>query len=633
VRAFLLLFLLALAAPLGAQGLVRRRPVAIEGTGRLWQPLTLTFSSALSSDELAHPSGLNPFLDLRLTVTFTHPASGTTHVVPGYFAADGDAADTSATGGNCWRAHFAPGQAGRWRWSAEFRRGPALAVDRSAPGTRADPEIDGAFGFLEVAPADPSAPGLYAKGRLEAVGEHHWRFAETGEPFLMGAMGGPENLLAYYEFDGTSSNSSICLDAPEFLHRFEAHAGDWSGDALDQAHVFGPGGKGKNLLGAINYLAAQGANGLYFITNTHLGDGKDVWPWVTPDDKRHFDVSKLEQWGRVFTHLAARGLQLQFTFEEQENDQLPVLGGGVGNGLTLERKLYYREMVARFAHHPAVFWIIGDESDYFDEVAAMESLASEIRALDPYRHPIAFHSKHPCIGGGCTDPQPTLLAQYGPYLDFADFEATAYQTVPGAYNTNTIALRAAQAGGPKWAHYGIEQSLNAIPPNLDVNRTRALWGNLMGGGAGVSWFTGNGIPSQYPPGTALCDFYDLGVEDFRALEPYLADTRHALELFHAELPFTEMVPDNALATPSGTTDYVLWRPEDAGLGIRAIYAVYRGTGSAAEVVLGAGTHTVDWFDPRSGAGPFPDASLAGPGPATLTPPNAGLDWLAIVRQQ
>jgi len=32
--------------------------------------------------------------------------------------------------------------------------------------------------------------------------------------------------------------------------------------------------------------------------------------------------------------------------------------------LGVERKLYYRELVARFGHHLAVFWNIGEENDY-----------------------------------------------------------------------------------------------------------------------------------------------------------------------------------------------------------------------------------------------------------------------------
>ena len=637
-RTLALLVALAGAAPAQSSAvphLAQRALVALEGARRVWQPLSLTFATAVHTDELYHTAGHDPFLDYRMRVTFVHVSSGTTYAVNGFYAADGASADTSATGGNRWRACFAPDRAGTWTWTAEFRRGAGIALSSSA-GASADSRVDGASGSFEVAPADPLAPGFYGRGRLEYVGDFYFRTAQDGEPFLKNGEGGPENLLAYYEFDGTSGDpQSLCLPGPAHLHHFQPHAVDFAGDAVDLAHTWGPAQKGQNLLGAIDWLAAHGVNSTYFITDTYQGDGRDVWPWVTPADKVHFDVSKLAQWERVFAHMSARGLQLQVVFEEHENDKIPVAGGGLGIGLTPERRLYYREMVARFAHHPAVMWVIGDESDYFDEVATMESMAAEIRALDPYHHPIAFHSKHPCFGSGCIEPYPSVYEQYSPYFGFAGFEASAFQTAPGGYNSSTASMRLAQASSRRWAHCGDEQSLNATLPNLDQNRTKALWGNLMGGGAGVAWYPGNAAASQYPPGVDLCDYFDLGEEDFGLLASYFEQTRIALELFRTQLPFTEMVPNNARASVVGASDYVFERAEDAGLGTKAVYAVYRGTGSATALTLGAGSHTLEWFDPRTGAGPFPGADLVGPGDVSLglPPQDPGADWLAIVRQQ
>ena len=56
------------------------------------------------TSETANP---NPFLDYRLDVTFTSP-TGTEYLVPGYYAADGNAGETGATSGNVWFAHFSP---------------------------------------------------------------------------------------------------------------------------------------------------------------------------------------------------------------------------------------------------------------------------------------------------------------------------------------------------------------------------------------------------------------------------------------------------------------------------------------------------------------------------------------------
>ena len=536
--------------------------VELQGGRACWQTLTLTFTARESTHELLHAPGANPFLDRRLTVTFRHALSGTERVVGGFFAADGDAADTSASGGARWRARFCPELAGAWSWSAEFRRGAGIAIDREQLGASADPRIDGAFGTFHVAPADPSAPGFERTGRLEYTGERYFRFAETGEPFLKNGAGGPENLFGYYEFDGTNGDQqSLCLNAPEnpeHLHRYAPHALDFLGDEVDLRHTWA-GGKGTNILGMINYLASVGVNGFYSLANTYKGDGDDAWPWVAALDNAHFDVSKLEQWERLFAHLTQRGLLIQFVFEEQENDQLTLAQGGLGLGLTNERKLFYRELVARFAHHPALIWIVGDESNYYDEPATMQQLANEIHALDPYDHPLTFHGKHPCSGGGCPQQIPTVYAQYLPYFGFTGIAATAFQTAPGGYSSSTAQLVSGTSAHP-WAIFGDEQSLNAVPSNRADNRKKALWGNLMAGGAGIAWYPGNNVASQYPPGVVMCDYYDLAIEDMRLLELYFLEGSYALSIFHAQLPFTEMQANNGLASPSGGQDYVFHRP-------------------------------------------------------------------------
>src|SRR5262245_36422024 len=83
--------------------------VAISGELRQWHKVTLTLTGP-ESDETASP---NPFLDYRLSITFTHASGAPVYTVPGYFAADGNAATSSATSGNKWRAHFAPDKTGR----------------------------------------------------------------------------------------------------------------------------------------------------------------------------------------------------------------------------------------------------------------------------------------------------------------------------------------------------------------------------------------------------------------------------------------------------------------------------------------------------------------------------------------
>jgi hypothetical protein len=170
----------------------------ISGQSKKWHKVTLTFDGPQTSEK-ADP---NPFLYYRLDVTFTHVKSGKSYLVPGYFAADGDAANTKANRGNKWRVHLAPDQTGVWKYNVSFRKGKNVAVsDNKADGDSAG-FMDGQSGSFYIGPTDKRGRDFRSKGLLKYVGKHHLRFAETGEYFLKCGADAPENFLAYKEFDG-----------------------------------------------------------------------------------------------------------------------------------------------------------------------------------------------------------------------------------------------------------------------------------------------------------------------------------------------------------------------------------------------------------------------------------------------
>jgi hypothetical protein len=73
----------------------------IDGDLKLWHKINITLMGPQSSE-----SGTpNPFRDYRLDVLFLGP-SGQTYRVPGYYAADGNAAESGAVSGNKWRVCF-----------------------------------------------------------------------------------------------------------------------------------------------------------------------------------------------------------------------------------------------------------------------------------------------------------------------------------------------------------------------------------------------------------------------------------------------------------------------------------------------------------------------------------------------
>ena len=96
-------FILLLAAVCAVQFTCVAAEPEITGELKQWHKVTLTIDGPSAHETNNAP---NPFLDYRMMVTFTHESGPPSYRVPGYFAADGNAARTSATSGNKWRAHL-----------------------------------------------------------------------------------------------------------------------------------------------------------------------------------------------------------------------------------------------------------------------------------------------------------------------------------------------------------------------------------------------------------------------------------------------------------------------------------------------------------------------------------------------
>ena len=582
-------------APTAAPVVPNVSPVEVAGALQRWHPVTLTFQGPHADER----GTTNPFRDFRLEVTFRHAGSGTTRVVPGYFAADGNAAESGASAGTGWRAHLTPAETGEWSWTASFRAGRDVAI--LGPDAGAPTAFDGATGSFTVTEAERSGRDFRGRGMLRYVGGHHLRF-ENGDWFLKGGVDSPETLLAYEDFDGTRVH-----EGSQILKRYAAHLRDWrDGDPTWR------GGRGKGLIGALNYLASEGLNGISFLTMNVEGDGRNVWPWIAPDARDRYDVSKLAQWERVFTHADSLGLHLHFKTQETENDQL-LDGGALGP----ERRLYYRELVARFGHHLALNWNLGEENDAWEELAdptqnTVRSYAAYLRELDPYDHPIVIHS------------YPQQQAEvYGPLLGpESPLTGVSLQTAFDRVHADTRRwVEASRAAGRPWVVANDEQGsadVGVTPDgagnNHDAIRHQALWGNLMAGGAGVEYYFGYRFPHS-----------DLNLEDFRSRDRFYDYTRHALAFFEEHLSFWEM---EALPDP-GPGVFALGK-------VGEVYALYLPPGSPASLALpGRGRYTVRWYDPREGgalqAGSVATVTATGAAVSLGSPPRPDGDWVILLR--
>ena len=589
--------------------------VRVTGDLRPWRTVTLSLDGLEASED---GEGLNPFTDVAFSVEFAHESGTPPLVAPGYFAADGEAGETSADAGRVWRAHLSPEKAGRWTYRVRFLTGPDAAV---GGGGEAAAPWDGMTGGFDV--ADDVGEGPRSRGRLAYVGRHHLRHLGSGEYFLKVGADAPETLLAYADFDGTVTMRP--RKAP--LKTWGPHVRDWrEGDPT------WAGGRGKGLVGAVNYLAGEGMNAFSFLTYAAGGDGDNVWPFARRDDKLRYDCSKLDQWGVVFEHAADRGMFLHFKLSEQENsgvvmaDSMAMDGGDLGP----ERRLYLREMVARYAHLPALNWNLGEENS--QSVDQQKAMAAHIRSLDPYGHLIVTHT-----GGRWRQHQEVYPAMLG---DRSALTGASLQTrdVRDTHRFVRHWVRASAEAGKPWvvANDKQDQGPYGTPPDPgyagyeqtegptihDVRRY-ALWGTLMGGGAGVEYYFGYKHPQD-----------DLRCEDLRSRETTGAFARHARRFFVDEaVPFWDMACADGLAGGDEVEGpFCLAKPGE-------VYLVYLPNGGDASLDLTGdeGRYAVRWFNPRAG-GPTVGGgvtqveggrrvALGGP------PADASEDWLAVVRKE
>lgn len=582
----------------------------VSGELRKWHKLTIDFEGPNTSEGAT----TNPFLDYRLDVTFYHADSDETFIVPGYFAADGDAGNTHATGGNVWRVHFAPNQTGEWAYLASFRTGANVAVsDNPLAGSSAG-FFDGDTGSFNIAETDKTGIDLRGKGRLEYVDEHYLQFAETGEYFLKQGPDAPENLFAYQDFDGDFKSDG---QGDQYIKTLQPHVADWNpGDPTwDSEDAGSTQDNGKGLIGAINYLASEGLNAFSFLTMNITGDDKNVFPYTTYNERLRMDVSKLAQWEVVMEHADHMGMYLHFKTQETENDGL-LDGGALGT----QRKLYYRELIARFSHHLALNWNLGEENT--NTTQQQKDFAQFFYDNDPYRHHIVLHT-YP----GQQDQV------YNPLLGNASkLTGASVQTGQSDFrNVHSDALKwvnNSAAAGKKWVVAVDEpgDAQAAIRPDDDAGashvdgRKNALWGTLMAGGAGNEWYFGYGHAHS-----------DLTLNDFRSRDDWWDYNRYALEFFNDnDIPFWEMQNDNGISTASN--DYGFYKPGE-------VYVAYLKNGGTTSINLSAAgvgdTFELSWYDPRNG-GALQQGSVAqvtGGGTRAIgqAPNNTDQDWVVLLR--
>lgn len=567
---------------------------SISGSLDKWAPLTIDFNGPQATETDASP---NPFLDYRLTVTMTAP-SGNTYLVPGFFAGDG----LGGSSGTHWQIRFAADETGEWTYSASMRSGANVSIDTSSNAGSAV-TLSNPSGNFTVSAQSSDAPGFLAYGRLEYTGEHYLKFRD-GPYWIKSGTDSPENFLGFEGIDGTVDRSS-----EPFLHNYDNHRGD--AQAADPYFTnAATGADSLGITGALNYLSDQGVNSIYFLPMNLGGDGQETYPFVgganTTYNKTHYDLSKLYQWNQVLNHAQRRGLALNIQLSETERTNERWLDNG---SMGIQRKLFFRELIARFGYLLAAKWNLGEENDF--PVSELRQHASYIAELDWTKKPIAVHT------------QINDFKDYELLLGDSLFSASSIQYDPEHADdfVETWRQRTSSAGR-KWVIDMDENTGGVSKNNASIRRKQILYDVFFSGG-NLEWYFG------YHP---LPLGGDITAGDFRQREATWQTMRYAREFMESELPFWRMEPaDNLISGESST-----YGGAEVFAAANEIYAIYLPQASGnprLNLSAASGSFSQRWFNPRNGQFEGNTRTIEGGQQVSLgSPPSAtNEDWVVLVK--
>lgn len=578
-----------------------------------WHRVSLTFDGPATS-ETAEP---NPCFNYRLEVTF-HGPSGQDMTIPGFFAADGKAGRSGANSGNKWRVCFSPDEVGYWSWEVSFRTGTDVAIAKSGKAGKAWKPLDGQSGTFEVVESNKTGRDFRSpdKGLILNRGQHYLTFA-SGKPFLKGGPGVPENMLGYYGFDNTSSGNKrgpLYENIPPeeiYLHRFAGHTEDWQPGDPDWVRNDGPASTrknaGRNYIGMLNFLGRQhGVSSLYIMMMSVQDDGDDTYPTIAHADKEHYDVSKLDQWEIVFTHADRVGIFMHLLLCEASNDKYY---NSEGEALGRIRKLFFREMIARFGHHVAFQLDLGEENDF--TIEELKEQAAWLKMLDAYDHPVTTHNRGK-----------DLIPRWTALVGDPHFDMTAVQSGLGNQSIYKFVKewreKSAAAGEPLVIS---GDEIHGTMTDYDKGRVEKMWPWYLSGGGGYEWYLKKKENHNY----------DQEVDDYRITKTMPKHIGIAVNEL-VKLPLLDMAPHNDLLLDM-SDGYCLAQPG-------AVYAIYdqrKGKDFQLDLSGVRGRFSVQWLNPREG-GAWQSGSVKtvkGGGIVDLgqAPDTRDKDWCCIVRKK
>jgi hypothetical protein len=298
---------------------------------------------------------------------------------------------------------------------------------------------------------------------------------------------------------------------------------------------------------------------------------------------------------------------LHFKTHEAENQRL-LDAGETGP----QRKLYYRELIARFGHHLALNWNLCEENGSWGKHKGQDTrqrreMAHYVWDTDPYKHHLVIHNGQPFDD---------LLGDQSPLTGVS--VQTSKEDFSQVHGALIKWINQSRQAGKQWA-VAIDEpgdaSHSLVPdkdnPDHDNARMNALWGTFLAGAWGIEWYFGY-----------KHDHSDLTCEDWRSRDGMWKQCRIALDFFaDNKIPVGEMWNRDDLI--AGETDYVFCDPG-------RVYLVYLKQGANTLDLSGdEASFNLRWFNPRTGE--YKDGlKVKGGSPVQLTPPH-NKDWLAYLK--
>lgn len=301
---------------------------------------------------------------------------------------------------------------------------------------------------------------------------------------------------------------------------------------------------------------------------------------------------------------------------EQENQGL-LDNGAIGANM----KVYYREMIARFGHHLALNWNIGEETGDWAKTHKTPPLNSVQRLAaaryfyesDPYRHHVVIHN--PPLFEDILGPESkyTGISLQTGKIDFSLVHGRVLHW-----------LEESRKAGKQWAVAVDEpgDARHSLVPDAEDSehnnaRINGLWGAFMAGAWGTEWYFGYDHPHS-----------DLTCQDFRSRDLFWDQCKYLLDFFeHNTIEIARTENQDELVQ---TGDYCLAIPGE-------LYIIFLRNGTGSINLEGhTGTYSMKWFDTRNG-GQLQNGSTKAINAGKVqelsdAPSETGKDWVIVLRK-